>query len=116
MAFGIRNLQRLETGLEEIARVLAPGGRVAILEFGHPKGVLLAALYKVYLLGYVPLVGRIVSGDAQAYSYLVSSIQAFPDKSIVSDHLKKAGFTEIAAEDQTGGIATLYTATKPPLA
>jgi demethylmenaquinone methyltransferase/2-methoxy-6-polyprenyl-1,4-benzoquinol methylase len=113
VAFGIRNLQSLERGLAEIARILSPGGRVAILEFGHPKGLLLSALYKFYLHGYVPVVGRLFSGDSEAYAYLASSIQAFPDKSIVSGHLVAAGFVDVAAEDQTGGIATLYTGSKP---
>ena len=112
VAFGLRNLQSLEQGLAEMSRVLESGGRLAILEFGRPRGRLLPLVYRVYLNAWVPLVGRLLSGDGQAYAYLASSIQAFPHTSIVKDHLARAGFTSVTAEPLTSGIATLYLGTK----
>jgi len=113
VAFGIRNLQDMDAGLAEMARVLRPGGRLAVLEFGRPRGWLLPLLYKVYLNAWVPVVGRLVSGDRAAYGYLASSIQAFPDVSVVEGRLLRAGFSRVEIEPLTGGIAWLYLATKP---
>jgi demethylmenaquinone methyltransferase/2-methoxy-6-polyprenyl-1,4-benzoquinol methylase len=112
-AFGVRNLADLNRGLAEAARVLRPGGVLAILEFAQPRNRTLAALYRIYLNGIVPLVGRLVSRDDGAYGYLSTSIQAFEDQSAFPKHLERAGFTSIRCDDLTGGVAALYTARKP---
>jgi len=113
VAFGVRNLEDLDAGLREIARVLAAGGRLAVLEFGRPRAPVVGTLYSAYLRGFVPLLGRLISGDGGAYAYLSSSIQAFPDQSEFPERLRRAGFTDVRCEDLTLGVAALYTATKP---
>jgi demethylmenaquinone methyltransferase/2-methoxy-6-polyprenyl-1,4-benzoquinol methylase len=113
VAFGVRNLQDLDGGLAEIRRVLVPGGSLGVLEFGRPGGPLTASLYWIYLNGYVPVAGRVLSGDRSAYAYLASTIQAFPDQKTFPRRLAGAGFTGVRVEELTGGIANLYLATKP---
>ena len=113
VAFGVRNLENLDRGLAEAARVLKPGGILAVLEFGRPRGLLMRGLYSVYLNGLVPLVGRLVSRDGTAYGYLSSSIQAFDDQSGFPARMERAGFTAVSCADLTGGIAALYTGRKP---
>lgn len=113
VAFGVRNLQDLGRGLAEAARILRPGGTLAVLEFGRPRGAVLKGLYRIYLNGVVPLVGRLISRNRRAYEYLSSSIQTFEDQEAFPRHLRQAGFTRIACTDLTGGIAALYTARKP---
>lgn len=108
VAFGVRNLEDLDAGLREFARVIRSGGRIAVLEFGRPRGAIMRALYRVYLNVLVPLIGRLVSGRAGAYAYLSSSIQAFPDQTSFPERLRRAGFTETTTHDLTFGVAALY--------
>ena len=109
VAFGIRNVERPEFACAEMARVLRPGGRLAILEFGVPSLPGLSALYLWYFKHLLPAVGRLVSGHTAAYSYLPASVGAFPPPDEFIAILEQAGFVHVRAEPLTFGIVYLYT-------
>src|SRR5712691_5228777 len=113
IAFGIRNVQRPEVACAEMARVLRPGGRLAILEFGVPRIPGIRPLYRWYFTHVLPLVGRAISGHNAAYSYLPASVGTFAPPSEFVETLRSAGFTDIAADPLTFGIVYLYTARTP---
>ena len=112
-AFGFRNLANYECGLNEILRVLKPGGAAAILEFAEPPGKVFGALYRFYFRRVLPLLGGIISGNASAYAYLPSSVSAFPSPEALQMQFERAGFGEVQFQRWTGGIVTLHTGTKP---
>ena len=113
VAFGVRNFENLETGLSEIFRVLKPGGKVIILEFSKPRTFPIKQLYGFYFRYILPSVGRLVSSDKSAYSYLPASVQAFPDGIEFVKILNSTGFTDNRQKPLTFGIATIYTGIKP---
>lgn len=110
--YGVRNFENLEKGLREMNRVLRPNGKVAILEFSHPKSFPIKQLYYFYFRYIMPTLGKIVSKDATAYTYLPESVMAFPEGKDFLGILQQCGFKEVKAEPLTMGITTLYTATK----
>ena len=109
IAFGIRNVQRPEVACAELARVLRPGGRVAILEFGVPRVPGIKALYLWYFTHVLPRVGRVISGHGAAYSYLPASVGTFAPPSEFVGTLRAAGFSDVRADPLTFGIVYLYT-------
>ncbi len=112
VGFGVRNFEDLEKGLREMVRVLKPGGQVAILEFSKPKKFPIRQLYFFYFKFMMPAIGRIVSRDQSAYTYLPQSVMAFPEgKAFVSITLK-SGFSKCRRYPVSGGIATIYLAEK----
>jgi demethylmenaquinone methyltransferase/2-methoxy-6-polyprenyl-1,4-benzoquinol methylase len=113
IAFGIRNIPDREAALREMARVVAPGGRVLVLELTTPRGALPRALYSLYLRGLLPLVGRAVSGDARAYSYLAESIMEFPSPEEFAETMRRAGLADVSATPLTLGVAHLHEGTVP---
>jgi demethylmenaquinone methyltransferase/2-methoxy-6-polyprenyl-1,4-benzoquinol methylase len=112
VAFGIRNVQRPEVACAEMARVLRPGGRLAILEFGVPNIPGVSALYLWYFRRILPLIGRMISGHSGAYTYLPASVGTFPPPAEFMTLLRQAGFTDVRAVPLTFGIVYLYTAAK----
>lgn len=112
IGFGIRNVNRPERAVAELARVLRPGSRLAILEFGFPKIAGIRALYRLYFRRVLPLIGRAVSHHSDAYSYLPASVEAFESPEAFSRLLESAGFARVRAVPLTLGIVYLFIATK----
>jgi demethylmenaquinone methyltransferase/2-methoxy-6-polyprenyl-1,4-benzoquinol methylase len=111
-AFGLRNMASWLDALREMARVLKPNGHVAILDFSLPTGAL-RHVYRAYLHRVLPRLAGFLTGEPDAYRYLGESIEAFPSGRALCAVMEEAGFTETHAEPLTGGIVSLYTATKP---
>ena len=112
ISFGFRNLANYAEALAELHRVLNIGGQLVILEFSHPQNFIIRAAYGVYSRVILPLIGRMVSGSAEAYRYLPDSIRNFPDAEGLRESMNRAGFTETRFELLTGGIAALHTGIK----
>jgi demethylmenaquinone methyltransferase/2-methoxy-6-polyprenyl-1,4-benzoquinol methylase len=110
IAFGIRNVTRMETALSEMRRVLQYGGHFLCLEFSQVDVPGLDALYERYSFGVIPELGRLVTGDADAYRYLVESIRRFPDRHAFAERIRAAGFARVRATPLTGGIVALHSA------
>jgi len=112
VAFGVRNFENLEKGLREFHRVLKPNGVAVILEFSKPKYFPFKQFYFFYFFTILPLIGRLVSKDRSAYSYLPESVMAFPDDQKFLSVLKSCGFSRSKQKRLTFGIATIYIAQK----
>jgi demethylmenaquinone methyltransferase/2-methoxy-6-polyprenyl-1,4-benzoquinol methylase len=110
IAFGIRNVTRLDRALAEARRVLRPGGRFLCLEFGRVVVPGLAPLYDAYSFRMLPALGGLVARDRDAYRYLVESIRRFPDQARFSEMIAEAGFGARRHRNLAGGIAVLYSA------
>jgi demethylmenaquinone methyltransferase/2-methoxy-6-polyprenyl-1,4-benzoquinol methylase len=108
VAFGVRNFENLEKGLTEMHRVLNPGGQILILEFSKPRKFPIKQLYHFYFRFILPTLGRIISGDASAYTYLPESVGQFPDGKTFLDILEDIGFTHTQHIPLTFGIASIY--------
>lgn len=110
VSFGLRNVADLDLALAELARVLRPGGELAVLEFTVPSRQPLRALYLLYFKHLLPRLGSLVSGDGSAYSYLPESVLGFPQRDGFLERLRRAGFTDGRFESLSGGILCLYRA------
>jgi demethylmenaquinone methyltransferase / 2-methoxy-6-polyprenyl-1,4-benzoquinol methylase len=113
VAFGIRNVEHPGHAYAEVHRVLRPGGRFAILEFGIPPLGPVRTAYLAYFRHVLPRIGSLVSRHASAYRYLPASVDAFPEPGSVVALLGAAGFSQVQADPLTLGVVYLYSATKP---
>lgn len=112
VAFGVRNFENLEQGLRDMHRVLQPKGTLAVLEFSQPTLWPFRPLYLFYFKNILPRIGRLISKDASAYTYLPDSVQAFPYGAAFATKLREAGFSAVRIRPLSLGIASLYLAVK----
>lgn len=108
VGFGVRNFENLEKGLGEMLRVLKTNGTAAILEFSKPKRFPIKQSFGFYSKYIIPKIGRSISKDSSAYTYLPESVAAFPEGQDFMDIMKKVGYKNIRSKLVTGGIATIY--------
>ena len=108
VAFGFRNLANYRRGLEEMLRVLKPGGVAAILEFSQPPNPAFRALYGFFSSHVLPRIGGMVSGSPEAYSYLPESIRKFPGAEELAQEMCQTGFASVEFERMTGGAVALH--------
>ena len=112
VSFGVRNFQHLELGLSEIFRVLKPGGSIMVLEFSKPQNAPFKQIYQFYFKNILPMVGKLVSKDTAAYTYLPDSVNAFPDGKAFCEILEKVGFRVQHYKPYTFGVCTSYVGKK----
>jgi len=112
VAFGVRNFENLDAGLSEMYRVLKPGGKMAVLEFSNPNRFPIKQLFGFYFKNVLPTLGKMVSKDNRAYTYLPESVKVFPERKEFTNILEKLSFKDTTCEPLTFGIACLYTAKK----
>jgi demethylmenaquinone methyltransferase/2-methoxy-6-polyprenyl-1,4-benzoquinol methylase len=112
VAYGVRNFEHLDKGYAEMLRVLRPGGMLCVLELTPPSSPIVKPFYAAYTRGIIPVVGRLLSNDKRAYTYLPESIAAVPARQDMLNLMSKAGFSDTTYRSFTFGVCTLYTALK----
>ena len=112
VAFGVRNFELLQQGLNEMNRVMRKGGKIAVLEFSKPKQFPVKQLYNFYFKYILPGWGGLISKSKSAYTYLPESVNHFPEGKEFAAYLENAGFSQIKIKPLTFGVCTLYTAIK----
>ena len=112
VAYGARNFADLDGALAELCRVLKPGGHLLIVELSYPRNRVVRQLFNIYARWVMPTIGRLVSNDSSAYTYLPATMAAFPQGEVMEGILRKAGFAEVRFTRFTFGISTMYVATK----
>jgi len=112
VGFGVRNFENLEKGIAEMHRVLSEKGKIAILEFSKPRKFPIKQLYNFYFLKVLPTIGKLISKDPRAYTYLPESVKAFPDGEDFVSIMEKCGYNEVKQITLTFGIASIYVGKK----
>jgi demethylmenaquinone methyltransferase/2-methoxy-6-polyprenyl-1,4-benzoquinol methylase len=112
VAFGVRNFENLQKGLKELHRVLRPDGRLVVLEFSQPRGMIFRPIFMFYFKNILPLYGKFISKDPKAYEYLFESVQSFPAYENFMAELQSAGFKTRYYKQLTFGVCCVYVADK----
>lgn len=112
ISFGLRNVVDTIGGLQEMARVTRPGGRLVVCEFSTPTVPVFSTVYKEYLMRALPALARVVSSDPESYEYLAESIRAWPDQAALAGLMGRAGWSQVRWRNLTGGIVALHAAVK----
>jgi demethylmenaquinone methyltransferase/2-methoxy-6-polyprenyl-1,4-benzoquinol methylase len=113
IAFGLRNVTHKEDAIRSMLRVLKPGGRLLVLEFSKPSSALLEKVYDRYSFSFMPLMGKLITNDAESYRYLAESIRMHPDQDTLKAMMVEAGFERVSYHNMTGGIVALHRGIKP---
>ncbi len=113
VAFGVRNFADLAAGYRAMLGMLRPGGLLCVIELSTPSSALVRPFYDIYTKGVIPAMGRLVSRDGRAYSYLPESIAAVPRGDAMLELMRRAGFTDTAFRTLTFGVCTIYTGRRP---
>lgn len=113
IAFGLRNVTHKDQALASMLRVLKPGGRLLVLEFSKPTNPLVSKAYDAYSFGFLPLMGKLVAGDADSYRYLAESIRMHPDQQTLKAMMEETGFARVTFHNMTGGVVALHRGIKP---
>jgi demethylmenaquinone methyltransferase / 2-methoxy-6-polyprenyl-1,4-benzoquinol methylase len=113
ISFGLRNLVDTTAGLQEMLRVVRPGGRLVVCEFSTPTWQPFRTIYLNYLMRALPPIARAVSSNPDAYVYLAESIREWPDQRALAELIAEAGWTDVAWRDLTSGVVAIHRAVKP---
>lgn len=108
VAFGVRNFENLQKGLSDMCRVLKSGGKIVVIEFSRPKRFPMKQLYNFYFKSILPIIGKLISKDQSAYTYLPESVEAFPDGQDFLNILTEVGFKNVECRPLTFGISSIY--------
>jgi len=108
VAFGVRNFENLKQGLSDMCRVLKSGGKIVVIEFSRPKRFPMKQLYNFYFKSILPIIGKLISKDQSAYTYLPESVEAFPDGQDFLNILTEVGFKNVECRPLTFGISSIY--------
>jgi len=112
VAFGVRNFENLNKGLEEMNRVLKQGGMAVVLEFSNPKAFPMKQFYNFYFRAVLPVIGKMVSSHSAAYTYLPETVKAFPDGSKFVNIMEDTGYQQVERHSLTFGVASIYSGIK----
>ncbi|WP_339669253.1 bifunctional demethylmenaquinone methyltransferase/2-methoxy-6-polyprenyl-1,4-benzoquinol methylase UbiE [Dasania marina] len=113
IAFGLRNVTDKDKALRSMLRVLKPGGRLLVLEFSKPQNELLSKAYDAYSFNLLPVMGKLITNDAESYRYLAESIRMHPDQETLKNMMEHAGFARCEFHNMTGGVVALHKGIKP---